>query len=320
MKTRRALLVRWAHRLLLTGLVLALAVCASCKKSRTVRIGYQKFGVLIILKERGTLEKALEDSNVNVQWTEFSSGVPMMEAFHAGTLDFGISGEAPPVFAQASGAPIVYVAVEPAAPHGEAVLVRKDSPLRGLADLRGKKIALNRGANVHYFLASALKAVGIGYDQVSLVFLTPSDARAAFESGAVDAWVIWDPYMASALHSTDARILHDAEGYASNIPYYISTRDYASQHPDILRAVAQEIRSVDAYVTANPQEVASFLAPKVGMPVEAIVDTLQRNPFAIRTLGPEIVAGQQRVADTFLSLGLIPNPVRIADAVVPVSP
>jgi sulfonate transport system substrate-binding protein len=320
MKAGRAPFVRRVYRFLLAGLVLGLGVCASCKKSRTVRIGYQKFGVLIILKERGSLEKALQESNVKVEWSEFSSGVPMMEAFHAGTLDFGISGEAPPVFAQASGAPIVYVAAEPAAPHAEAILVRKESSIRSLADLRGKKIALNRGSNVHYFLASALKAVGIGYDKVSLAFLTPSDARAAFESGAVDAWVIWDPYMASALHSTDARILHDADGYASNVPYYISTRDYASQHPDILREVAEVIRTVDAYVMANPHEVASILAPKVGMQVEAIEDTLQRNPFAIRPLAPELVAGQQRVADTFFALGLIPAPVRIADAVLPVSP
>jgi sulfonate transport system substrate-binding protein len=319
MKTAGSFLVRWVHSLALAGLVLSLAVCVSCKASQTVRIGYQKFGVLIILKEKGTLEKALEASNVKVQWSEFSSGVPMMEAFHAGSIDFGISGEAPPVFAEANGASIVYVGAEPAAPHGEAILVRKDSPLQRVSDLRGKKIALNRGSNVHYFLASALKATGVGYDGVVLVFLPPSDARAAFESGAVDAWAIWDPYLASALHSTDARILQDAEGFASNVPYYISTRAYASEHPEIVRAVEDQIRLIDSYVTANPQEAAAFLAPKVGMPTEAIEDSLRRNPFAIRSVGPELIANQQHVADTFLSLGLIPNPIRIADATLPIS-
>jgi sulfonate transport system substrate-binding protein len=295
------------------------AAGSACKSAQTVRIGYQKYGILLVLKERGTLEPILKASNVAVEWSEFPSGPPMMEAFHAGKIDFGVAGEAPPVFAQAGDAPIVYVASDPAAPRAEAILVRKDSPLTTLADLKGKKIALNRGSNVHYFLASALTSAGIGYDQVTLIFLPPSDARAAFESGSVDAWAIWDPFMSSALRSTDARILRDATGIAGNVPFYLSTRDYASQHADVIKAIEGAVRDVDAYVTEKPHEVAALLAPKIGMQPEAIEDSLGRATFALRGLDAEVLANQQRVADTFFKLGLLPKAITIADAIIPIA-
>jgi sulfonate transport system substrate-binding protein len=311
-RTRKALASKWSR--LALGLLLLGAV--SCKQTQTIRIGFQKYGALLVLKDRGTLEKALGESNITAQWLEFPSGPPMMEAFGAGKIDFGVAGEAPPVFAQASGAPIVYIASDPPAPKGEAILVRKSSPFRSVADLRGKKIALNRGSNVHYFLAAALAASGVPYSEVSLAFLPPADARAAFESGNVDAWAIWDPYLSSALKMTDTRILHDAQGIASNVPYYLSTRSYASSHADVLGVVLREIRSVDAYVAANPHDVAQLVAPKVGMPVDVIEDSLHRNPFDLAPLRPETIANQQRVADTFLELGLISKGIRIDEAVV----
>jgi sulfonate transport system substrate-binding protein len=290
-----------------------------CKKAETVRIGYQKFGVLLVLKERGTLEPLLKASNVSVEWSEFPSGPPMMEALHAGKIDFGVAGEAPPVFAQANGAPIVYVASDPPSPRAEAILVRKASPIQTLADLKGKKIALNRGSNVHYFLVKALEAAAIPYDQVTLAFLPPADARAAFESGAVDAWVIWDPFLSSALRSTDSRILRDATGLAENVPYYLATRDFASRHADIVKTLEGAIRGVDAYVGANSHEVAALLAPKIGMQADAIEDSLGRNSFELAPMSPTIVANQQHVADAFFALGLLPHAVTIADATLPIS-
>jgi sulfonate transport system substrate-binding protein len=310
---------RWRTAVLLLASALSGLGAASCKKAETVRIGYQKYGVLLVLKERGTLEPMLKAQNVSVEWSEFPSGPPMMEAFHAGKIDFGVAGEAPPVFAQASDAPIVYVASDPPAPRAEGILVHRGSPLQTIADLRGKKIAVNRGSNVHYFLAAALKSAGIGYDQVTLEFLPPSDGRAAFESGAVDAWVIWDPFFSSALRSTDARVLHDATGIASNVGYYLATRDYASHHADVIRIVETAIRDVDGYVEQNPHDVATLLAPKIGMQTEAIEDSLGRSKFAIQSVDADLVASQQKVADTFFALGVIPKAIHVADAVLPIN-
>ena len=141
---------------------------------------------------------------------------------NAGAIDFGNTGEAPPIFAQAAGAPLVYVGYEPAAPDGEAILVPKDSPLQSVADLKGKNIALNKGSNVHYLLVRALEKAGISYADVTTSFLTPADARAAFERGSVDAWAIWDPFQAAAEETLEARQLTNGVGIVANYQFYFS--------------------------------------------------------------------------------------------------
>src|SRR5690606_30312271 len=150
------------------------------------------------LKSKGTLEDKLKGLGFKVTWTEFPAGPQMLEALNVGAIDFGNTGEAPPIFAQAAGAPLVYVAHEPPAPRGEAILVPKVSPIKTVADLKGKKVALNKGSNVHYLLVKALEKAGVKYSEIQTAFLAPADARAAFERGSVDAWVIWDPFQAAA--------------------------------------------------------------------------------------------------------------------------
>ena len=162
--------------------------------TRVVRIGFQKYGALILLKGRGLLERQLKPLGYDVQWVEYPAGPQLLDGLNDGAIDFGATGEAPPIFAQAAGTPLVYVAHEPPAPQGEAILVQKNSAIRSLAELKGKKIALNRGSNVHYLLVKALEKAAIAYSDVETVFLPPDDARRAFDHGSVDAWAIWDPH------------------------------------------------------------------------------------------------------------------------------
>ena len=202
-------MTRLFQRLLASALLsismVAATVGASYGQDKVVRIGFQKYGKLVLLKSKGTLEEKLKAAGYKVVWTEFPSGPPLLEALNVGAIDFGNTGEAPPIFAQAAGAPIQYVAYEPPAPKGEAILVPKDSKLTSVADLKGKKVALNKGSNVHYLLVKALEKAGVKYSEIEPVFLAPADARAAFERGAVDAWVIWDPFQAAAEAATGAR-------------------------------------------------------------------------------------------------------------------
>ena len=167
-------------------------------QDKEVRIGFQKYGTLVLIKSKGILEPKLAPLGYTVKWAEFAAGPPMLEALNAGAIDIAQTGEAPPIFAQAASDTLVYIAHEPPAPRGEAILVPKDSSIASVADLRGKKVGLNKGSNVHFLLVRALEAAGVGYDEIEPVFLPPADARAAFASGAIDAWVIWDPYQASA--------------------------------------------------------------------------------------------------------------------------
>jgi sulfonate transport system substrate-binding protein len=249
-----------------------------------------------------------------VVWTEFPSGPPLLEALNVGAIDFGNTGEAPPIFAQAAGAPIQYVAYEPPAPKGEAILVPKDSKLTSVAELRGKKVALNKGSNVHYLLVKALEKAGVKYSEVEPVFLAPADARAAFERGAVDAWVIWDPFQAAAEAATGARTLADGTGVVSNYQFYFSSKKFLESYPGIVDLVLAELREVDDWAKSDIHAVANQLAPAIGLPVGVVEVALKRQSYGIKPITDSVIADQQQVADTFFALGLLPKQIKISDA------
>jgi sulfonate transport system substrate-binding protein len=310
--------MRWLERLVATAVLsmsIALAgVGASYGQDKVVRIGFQKYGKLVLLKSKGTLEDKLKAAGYKVVWTEFPSGPPLLEALNVGAIDFGNTGEAPPIFAQAAGAPIQYVAYEPPAPKGEAILVPKDSKLTSVADLRGKKIALNKGSNVHYLLVKALEKAGVRYSEVEPVFLAPADARAAFERGAVDAWVIWDPFQAAAEAATGARTLADGAGVVSNYQFYFSSKKFVERDSGIVDLVLAELREVDDWAKGDIHAVANQLAPAIGLPVDVVEVALKRQSYGIKPITDGVIADQQQVADTFFALGLLPKQIKISDA------
>jgi sulfonate transport system substrate-binding protein len=310
--------MRWLERLVATAVLsmsIALAgVGASYGQDKVVRIGFQKYGKLVLLKSKGTLEDKLKAAGYKVVWTEFPSGPPLLEALNVGAIDFGNTGEAPPIFAQAAGAPIQYVAYEPPAPQGEAILVPKDSKLTSVAGLRGKKIALNKGSNVHYLLVKALEQAGVKYSEVEPVFLAPADARAAFERGAVDAWVIWDPFQAAAEAATGARTLADGTGVVANYQFYFSSKKFLESNSGIVDLVLAELREVDDWAKGDIHTVANQLAPAIGLPVGVVEIALKRQSYGIKPITDSVIADQQRVADTFFALGLLPKQIKISDA------
>jgi len=305
--------------LLSVGLLAAFAMVASTNASiaqdKVVRIGFQKYGKLVLLKGKGTLDAKLQPLGYKVTWTEFPSGPPLLEALNVGAIDFGNTGEAPPIFAQAAGAPLVYVAYEPPAPTGEAILVPKTSTLQTVADLKGKKVALNKGSNVHYLLMKALEKAGVRYSEIEPVFLAPADARAAFERGAVDAWVIWDPFQAAAEVATEARTLADGTGIVANHQFYFASRKLAEHDKAAIDVVLKELSEVDGWVENNIKAVAEQLSPSVGLPVPVLELALKRQSYGIKPINDGVIAEQQRIADTFFALNLLPKRIVISDAV-----
>lgn len=299
---------------LLTCLLLATPSVAEAADP-VVRIGYQKYGNLLLLKQHGGLDARLKPLGVTAEWSEFPSGPPILEAMRAGAVDFGQTGDAPPIFAQAGRTDLVYVANEPPAPAGEAILVPKDSTITSLADLKGRKVALNKGSNVHFLLLKALEKAGIAYGDITPVFLAPADARAAFERGAVDAWVIWDPYLAAAQAATGARTLATGEGLAGNIQFYLASRAFAGAEPKVVDAIVAAIRDVDDWEAAHPAEAAAELAEAVKLPVPVVTVALARQAHGVAPLTPAVTAGQQDVADAFLALHLIPHKLDVGSVV-----
>ncbi|MCY1346964.1 putative aliphatic sulfonates-binding protein [compost metagenome] len=284
-------------------------------QAETLRIGYQKYGTLVLLKARGTLEKRLADQGIRVQWTEFPGGPQLLEGLNVGSIDFGVTGETPPVFAQAAGADLLYVAHEPPAPTSEAILVAKDSPIKSVAELKGRKVALNKGSNVHYLLVRALENAGLKYSDIQPVYLPPADARAAFERGSVDAWVIWDPYQAAAEKQLSARTLIDGKGLVDNHQFYLATRTYAQKHPQVITALVDEVRQVGEWSQGNPQQVTDQVAPLLGLPADITLTAVKRQGYGAQFITPEVVQAQQKIADTFTQLKLIPKQLSIRDVV-----
>lgn len=290
---------------------------AQAQAKAEVRIGYQKYGTLTLLKGRGTLEKRLAEQGVGVKWTEFPAGPVLLEGLNVGSIDFGTVGEAPPIFAQAAGANLVYVGNEPPSPASEAIVVPKGSSLRTLADLKGKKIALNKGSNVHYLLLKALERAGVAYADIQPVFLPPADARAAFERGSVDAWAIWDPFLAAAEKQIGARVLADGKGLVANYQFYLASRTYAEKNPEILRIVLDEVAKVDDWGRNNPDEVATILSAQTGLSKDVVALAASRYAYGVKPVSVDVIAAQQKVADAFSNLKLIPKPIVVKDALLP---
>lgn len=308
--TRRQLLAATAASATLTS---SLAAWAQKAPVRTLRIGHQK-GWLSILKARGTLEKRLTPLGVAVTWTEFNAGPVQLEALNVGAIDFGDVGEAPPIFAQAAGAPLVYAGATVPRPRLEAVIVPKGSPIQTVADLKGKRIAYNKGSNVQYFLVKLLEKHGLKYSDVQSVFLPPPDARAAFEKGVVDAWIIWDPFLAAAQKTLDAQLLVDATGVAHNRQYYFSSRDYATHHTDVLRIAIEEVNHIDTWISKNKDTAATELAQVLGLDKRITEVFVGRAAYGTAPVTQAILNEQQAIADTFFELKLIPKKLNLLHA------
>jgi sulfonate transport system substrate-binding protein len=279
-----------------------------------IRIGYQKYGTLVLLKARGTLEKRLAASRVEVQWTEFPAGPQLLEGLNVGSIDFGTAGEAPPIFAQAAGADIIYAGYEPHASGAEALVVPKSSPIKTLSDLKGKKIALNKGSNVHYLLVKLLEKAGLKYSEIDAIYLTPADARAAFERGSVDAWVIWEPFLAAVQNQTGAKILADGQGLVSNHQFFLASRTYAQKHPDVVSATLEEVAAVDAWAKTNLSDAATALQPQIGLDHATLQLALSRGGYGVKPVTDAVMSEQQQIADAFYNLRLIPKHINVRDA------
>ena len=282
-------------------------------KPRVLRVGHQK-GWLSILKGRGTLEKELAPLGVSVTWTEFNAGPVQLEALNVGAIDFGDVGEAPPIFAQAAGAPLVYAGATVPRPKLEAIIVPKGSPIKTVADLKGKRIAYNKGSNVQYFLVKLLEKNGLKYGDVQSIFLPPPDARAAFEKGAVDAWIIWDPFLAAAQKTLDAQLLADASGVVNNRGYYFTSREFATYNTDVLKVAIRQINDIDTWASKNKAAAAKELSQVLGLDTSSTELYLSRAAYGTAAVNSAILAEQQQIADTFFDLKLIPKKLNLLHA------
>ena len=296
--------------------IMMLTGCSKPQETTTLNIGFQKYGVLPIIKARGDLDKALKEKGVNVKWVEFPAGPQLLEGLNVRSVAFGESGEAPPIFAQAANSNLVYVANQPAAPLAEALIVPKDSAIQSVQDLKGKRVVLNKGSNVHYLLLKVLEANHLKLDDIQVVYLPPADARAAFEKGAVDAWVIWDPFFAAAEKQLNAKVIATGQNLVNNHQFYLADRKFAEQHPDVLKIVVNELNTTTQWVSQHQTDAAKLLEKPTGLPLDILNTSISRMGFGVTPISNDVVKKQQAVADAFYQQKLIPNKINIQAAVL----
>ena len=306
----------------LFGAAAATVILPSVRPARAAatefRIGWQKNGVLALAKRRGALEKRLADQGITVSWSEFTSGPPLLEALGAGALDFGATGDVPPLFAQAAGGALYYVGVYRGSPAGSAILVRKDSPIKTLEDLKGTKVAFKRGSSAHNVTVKALRKAGLKPEDVQQIDLAPPDAAAAFKNGSIDAWSIWDPYLAIAEADPDTRILATAEGIVDSYSFFLANKDFTDENGTVIVNVLDELAKVGRSAQDNLEQTVKELSEITGVPADVTRVTLQRpgaDLGSVTTVTDAAAAYQQALADEFYNLGIVPKKLTTGDIV-----
>ena len=279
-----------------------------------VRIGFQKTNLPVVAQRQRTIETAL-GPDVAVKWVEFAAGPPLVEALNVGAIDLGWTGDAPPIFGQAAGAAIAYVAALPPNGLGEGIVTKTDSGISTVADLKGRTVAVGKGTSAHNLLVAAVEAAGLAYGDITVNFLAPADGAAAFAAGQVDAWSVWDPFLAIAETRYEPKVLVRGSDILKVNTYFLGNRAFVDANPETVEAVLAGLKDAAAWADAHRPEVAQALHEVTGVPIEAQRLAADRAEFGIFQITPEIIANQQETADRFFRLGLIPKEITVAEAV-----
>jgi sulfonate transport system substrate-binding protein len=294
---------------------LAISPAHAEDKPTEIRIGTQKGGFFPAVRQRHTVEDAFKPLGIEVKWIDFQFGPPLLEAINVGSVDFGFVGDSPPIFAQAGGARIRYVAAVKSDGNTQAIVVPQDSPIKTLADLKGKRIAFGKGSSAHNLLVAALEKAGLSWGDIIPAPLAPADATVAFVKGSVDAWSIWDPYLALAELKDKARVIaFDKDVHKPNA-FYIAGSDFVEKYPSLIARLNAVFASEGLWADTHHEEVAKAQADATGVDIEAIRRFVDRSNYRVVPVDDEVIKSQQIVADRFARLGLIPKPVNVADIV-----
>ncbi|MBE9185770.1 aliphatic sulfonate ABC transporter substrate-binding protein [Microcoleus sp. LEGE 07076] len=322
----------WKNLLLFLLVFCLILAAASCKSqivnnytaktknapsnlTKVVRIGHQGFGALFYLKAKGSLETRLTKMGWSVEWTEFVAGPPILAAIGKAKIDLGYAGFVPPIFAQSNGVPFVYIANDSALPGSIGIVVPQDSPIRTLADLKGKKIAATQKTAGHYLLIRALTQGGLQLKDAEFVDLPPTKAREAFVRGEVDAWAIWQPFLAQLQETMPVHFLTDSDGLMNDRNFYLASRSFASDFPDVVRIVMAETRKMAAWITRNPEEAAEFISAGTEMKKTTARILTKSRSYDLLPIQNSAVEEQQRIAEIFFRLGLLPDRIWIEDVI-----
>ncbi|UXY23358.1 ABC transporter substrate-binding protein [Streptomyces cynarae] len=285
------------------------------KGSLTLNVGDQKGGSEAVLEAAGELKNL----DYKIKWSTFTSGPPLLEAVNAGAVDIGGVGNTPPVFAAGADSKITVVAAWHGTSKGDAILVSKNSRLSAVQQLRGRSIAVAQGSSAHYQLVASLNKAGLKLSDVKVEYLQPADALAAFTSGKVDAWAVWDPYTSQVLQGGQGRVLTTGDGVTNGLTFQVAAPSALKDNKKAaaIRDYLERLRRAQGWVYAHPEAWAKVWAKDTGLSYEVALAAVKRTnasrvPVAV---DKSLIASEQQIADTFTSLKLIPRKVNFGDFV-----
>jgi sulfonate transport system substrate-binding protein len=282
---------------------------------KDIRIGTQKGGFFPAVRQRHSVEDVFKPEGIDIKWVDFQFGPPLLEAINVGSVDFGYVGDSPPIFAQAGGARIRYAAAVKQEGNTQAIIVPKDSPIQSLTDLKGKRVAFGKGSSAHNLLVAALEKAGLTWSDITPAPLAPADATAAFIKGSVDAWSIWDPYLALAELKENARVIAFDKDVHKPYAFYIASADFVDNHSAQVARLNAVFASEGVWAGAHHEEVARAQSEATGVDLEAIRRFVDRSNYRVIPVDDEVIRSQQAVADRFARLGLIPKPIKVSEIV-----
>ena len=293
------------------ALLLAGRGSARAQAGVTLRAAQYKAGDQILLNLSGQDR----DRSYQVAWSEFGSGNLMVEAVNAGAIDLAYGSEIPPAFAAASGARIRVIAVIRGDVNEQVVLVPKGSTVRSIADLEGRRVGYVRATTTHYYLNRMLAEAGLGFGDIQAVNLSPSDGRAAFQNGALDAWAIYG-YSVPMAREAGAQELRNARGILSG-NYLVFASPDALVEPGRRAAIADHLARVSRaflWMDSHTAELAAAQSRLLNVPEATIRALLENVSQKRRLVAPDeaAIASHQAVADDFAALGLLPKGVNVA--------
>ncbi|MCC5632020.1 aliphatic sulfonate ABC transporter substrate-binding protein [Nostoc sphaeroides CHAB 2801] len=291
-------------------------IVSNTSQKQELRVVYSKLGSLAVMRKQRTLEKSLAAKNFTVKWLEFAAGPQALEALNAGSLDIAATAESPPIFAQAAGTPLVYIATTPFNGRGVSFLIPKNSPIKSVADFKGKKISFQKASIAHYVLLKALQKEGLKLSDVKSLFLPPPDANVAFSQGGIDVWVIWEPYITRNVQKNLGRVLIDGQGLQDLGSFYTTSRKFAKEHPEILKVFLEEFIKAEDWSHKNIDKLAELETSDVGIDVPTLKTIHSKAVYGLLPITDEVVNKQQQIADLWYAQGLLPKKVNVKDAVL----
>ncbi|KQN47824.1 alkanesulfonate transporter substrate-binding subunit [Serratia sp. Leaf50] len=297
------------------GLGSILPAQAQEKDPPQFRVAIQKGSVgLILAKNHHLLENRFPHTKIT--WVEFPAGPQILEALNVGSIDFGGTGDLPPLFAQAAGADLLYVGYQPPQPKAEVILVAENSPIKTVADLKGHTVAFQKGSSSNNFVLRALQQANLKFTDIKPINLAPSDALAAFQQHDVDAWAIWDPYYSAAFNQGGVRVLIDGTTLNQTGSFYLAPKKFTETNPQFISDVLKVLTQANALVKTEPQQSIQLLAKSTGLPEKVIATYFSHLPDEpITPVNAYTEKLQQATADLFYQNHLLPKPVVIKDRI-----